>query len=306
MEVVRSDDDTWGITGGVGYTALVVAGWRALHTAGPHPIARDEYARGFVTASEDQYLTGLLADPPTAADAAVFPRLYGVQTRFFDEFFGAATRAGIRQAVIVAAGLDCRAYRLPWPVGTTLFELDQPGVLDFKDRVLTGCAAPPNCRRRTVPADLRDDWTALLLTAGFDRTEPTVWSTEGLLPYLRGPAQDALFTRIGALSAPGSRLAVGAVGTGSDWEHLVALERAHPGLRASGQVDFSALTYDRAGRAEPAVWLAAHGWAVDGPRTSPQLQAGYGRTPPAVDVAVDRVLHSEYLTATRLSINDGR
>lgn len=302
--MVRSDDDTWDITAGVGYTALVVASWRALHTAGPHPIARDEYARRFVTASADPYLTGLLADPPTAADAAVFPRLYGVQTRFFDELFLRAARAGIRQAVIVAAGLDCRTYRLSWPTGTTVFELDQPGVLDFKDRVLTECGAQPNCRRRAVPADLRDDWTAPLLTAGFDRAEPAVWSAEGLLPYLTGPAQDALFTRIGALSAPGSRLAVGAVGTGSDWERLAALERAYPGLRASGRVDFSALTYDRADRAEPAVWLAEHGWAVDGPRTSPQLQAGYGRTPPAVDVAVDRVLHSEYLTATRRSVHD--
>ena len=153
MEVVRSDDDTWGITGGVGYTALVVAGWRALHTAGPHPIARDEYARGFVTASADQYLTGLLADPPTAADAAVFPRLYGVQTRFFDEFFGAATRAGIRQAVIVAAGLDCRAYRLPWPVDTTLFELDQPGLAPGAKEV-----RPPSVRH--INASVRQ-WDGL-------------------------------------------------------------------------------------------------------------------------------------------------
>ncbi len=132
----RSDDDEWDIVSSVGYTALLVAGWRALHAMSAQPLVRDEYAQHFITASADPYLTGLLADPGTSEGATAFPRLYGVQTRFFDEFFSSAADLGIRQAVIVAAGLDSRAYRLEWPSGTTVFEVDQPKVLEFKRRVL--------------------------------------------------------------------------------------------------------------------------------------------------------------------------
>lgn len=123
---LRSDDDHWDIVSNVGYTALLVAGWRALHTTGPKPLVQDEYAKHFITASADPYLEGLLANPRTSEDGTAFPRLYGVQTRFFDDFFNCADEAGIRQAVIVAAGLDCRAYRLDWQPGTTVFEIDVP------------------------------------------------------------------------------------------------------------------------------------------------------------------------------------
>lgn len=133
---LRSDDDHWDIVSNVGYTALLVAGWRALHTTGPKPLVQDEYAKHFITASADPYLEGLLANPRTSEDGTAFPRLYGVQTRFFDDFFNCADEAGIRQAVIVAAGLDCRAYRLDWQPGTTVFEIDVPKVLEFKARVL--------------------------------------------------------------------------------------------------------------------------------------------------------------------------
>ncbi|OHV05567.1 class I SAM-dependent methyltransferase [Mycobacterium talmoniae] len=293
----RSEHDDWDIVSSVGYTALVVAGWRALHAASPEPLVTDDYARLFIAAAADRYLTGLLANPASSDNATVFPRLYGVQTRFFDDFFGSA--AGVRQAVIVAAGLDSRAYRLDWPAHTTVFEVDQPKVLEFKAGVLAQHGAAPRCQRRAVAADLRDDWSAPLTAAGFDPRQPAAWSVEGLLPYLTGPAQDALFGRIGELSAPGSRLAVGALGSGSDWGRLAALNERYPGLTSASEVDFSALTYPRDARAEPAAWLAEHGWTVEQVTTSPQLQTRYGRTPLDVDVQVDRVLHSEYITAVR-------
>ena len=157
--VDRSDDDTWDIVSSVGYTALLVAGWRALHAVSDHPLVRDDYAKYFIAASADPFLNGALADPGTSEGAITFPRLYGVQTRFFDEFFTSAAERGIRQAVIVAAGLDSRAYRLTWPTGTTVFEVDQPKVLGFKARVLAQHAAKPAADRRDVAADLRDDWS---------------------------------------------------------------------------------------------------------------------------------------------------
>ena len=296
---IRSDNDEWDIVSSVGYTALLVAGWRALHAMDTQPLVRDEYAKYFITASADPYLTGLLADPGTSEGATAFPRLYGVQTRFFDDFFASAADRGIRQAVIVAAGLDSRSYRLNWPSSTTVFEVDQPKVLEFKRRVLAERAAEPAAGRVEVAADLRDDWSIPLRAAGFDPQQPTAWSVEGILPYLTGDAQDMLFTRIGALSAPGSRLAIGALGSCLDDDRLAALDDTYPGLNLSGDVKFSALTYNDAEKAKPADWLADHGWAVEPVRTNPELQAEYGRTPPEVDFQLDQIMRSEYITATR-------
>jgi methyltransferase (TIGR00027 family) len=294
---LRSDDDHWDIVSSVGYTALLVAGWRALHAVSPQPLVRDEYAKLFIAASQDPYLAGVLASPGTSVDETAFPRLYGVQTRFFDDFFSSAGEAGIRQAVIVAAGLDSRAYRLEWPEGTTVFEVDLPKVLEFKGRVLDEQGATPKARRREVGADLRTDWPAPLKAAGFDPEIPSAWSVEGILPYLTDDAQTELFTRISELCAPGSRVAVGALGTRLDHDQLEALEADHPGVNMSGDVDFSALTYEP--KSNPAEWLDAHGWAVEPVRNTLELQAGYGMTPPQVDVKIDAFMHSQYITATR-------
>jgi methyltransferase (TIGR00027 family) len=294
---LRSDDDHWDIVSSVGYTALLVAGWRALHAVSPQPLVRDDYAKLFIAASRDPYLAGLLADPGTSEDETAFPRLYGVQTRFFDDFFASAGDAGIRQAVIVAAGLDSRAYRLEWPDGTTVFEVDLAKVLEFKARVLGEQGAAPKAHRSEVAADLRTDWPTPLKAAGFDPQRPSAWSVEGVLPYLTDDAQNSLFTRISELCAPGSRVAIGALGTCLDHDQLAALEADHPGVNMSGDVDFSALTYEP--KSDPADWLAAHGWVVEPVRNTLELQAGYGMTPPDVDVKIDSFMHSQYITATR-------
>jgi methyltransferase (TIGR00027 family) len=294
---LRSDDDHWDIVSSVGYTALLVAGWRALHAVSPQPLVRDEYAKLFIAASQDPYLAGALANPGTSVDETAFPRLYGVQTRFFDDFFAAAGAAGIRQAVIVAAGLDSRAYRLEWPPGTTVYEIDLPKVLQFKARVLGEHGAEPKARRIEAAADLRTDWSRSLEAAGFDVASPSAWSVEGVLPYLTDEAQNALFTRISALSAPGSRIAVGALGSRLDHDQLEALEATHPGVNISGNVDFSALTYQP--KTDPAECLAAHGWAVEPVRNTLELQASYGMTPPDVDVKIDAFMRSQYITAAR-------
>ena len=143
----------------------------------------------------------------TEFDPARMARGMAVRTRFYDRFFVDATRSGIRQAVIVAAGLDARAYRLPWPQGTVVYEVDLPDVIEFKTSTLNKQRAAPTAERRTVAVDLRDDWPAALQAAGFDPQAPAAWSAEGLVVYLPPEAQDALFDHITALSAPKSQLA---------------------------------------------------------------------------------------------------
>jgi methyltransferase (TIGR00027 family) len=294
---LRTEDDQWDIVSSVGYTALLVAGWRAMHALSPQPLVRDEYAKLFISASQDSYLAGVLANPGSNDDETAFPRLYGVQTRFFDDFFDTASAAGIRQAVIVAAGLDSRSYRLEWPSGTKVFEIDLPKVLEFKARVLDEHGALPKASRVEVAADLRTEWSRPLEAAGFDTEQPSAWSVEGILPYLTEEAQNTLFTRISGLSAPGSRIAIGALGSRLDHDQLEALETNHPGVNMSGDVDFSSLTYEPKG--DPAEWLTAHGWSVEPVRNTLDLQAGYGLTPPDVDVKIDSFMHSQYIAATR-------
>jgi methyltransferase (TIGR00027 family) len=263
----RTAGDSWTITELVGATALGVAAARAVETAGAHPLIRDEFARVLVSSAGPAWTR--LADPELAwLDGDDHGRrahrigcdYQAVRTHFFDEYFGGAADAGIRQAVIVAAGLDSRAYRLDWPAGTAVYEIDQPKVLEYKTEVLQSHGAEPTAARRPVPADLRDDWPAALAAAGFDRTQPTAWLAEGLLPYLPSDAQDRLFEMITSLSAPGSHIAVEAFGRNARsnsqrWQRM----RDRLGL----DVNVEALTFHEPDRSDPVEWLAAHGWAVD-------------------------------------------
>ena len=209
----RYDGDSWDPASSVGATATMVAASRALASQGPDPLLDDPFADPLVRA------VGLapfirLIDGEVALDEGD-PALNGrtraeqmtVRTRFFDNFFINATEGGIRQAVILASGLDTRAYRLPWPAGTVVYEIDQPQVIEFKTNTLANLGADPTAERRTVSVDLRDDWPTALRQQGFDVNQPTAWSAEGLLPYLPPEAQDRLFDNITALSAPGSQLA---------------------------------------------------------------------------------------------------
>jgi methyltransferase (TIGR00027 family) len=193
-----------------------------------------------------------------------------VRTRWFDKLFTDAAAAGIRQAVILAAGLDARAYRLPWPDGTTVYELDQPAVIDFKTKTLAGLGAKPKADRRAVAIDLRDDWPKALLDKGFDPTQPTAWIAEGLLIYLPPEAQDLLFDRINELSAPGSRVAtehIPDVTMFSDERSQRITER----LKKYGHdIEMKDLIY-HGERSHVTEYLTAHGWDV----TSQAMREAY-------------------------------
>ncbi|CRZ16083.1 class I SAM-dependent methyltransferase [Mycolicibacterium neworleansense] len=210
--MTRTEGDSWDLATSVGATATGVAASRALASKQPDPLINDPYADALVRAVGLEHSIRL-ADGEVCVEGDVMldrQRMceqIAVRTRFFDDFFTAAGEAGIRQAVILASGLDTRAYRLAWPAGTVVFEVDQPAVLEFKARTLAGLGAQPAADLHTVPVDLRDDWPKALRDNGFDPGVPTAWIAEGLLIYLPPEAQDRLFDNITALSAPGSRLA---------------------------------------------------------------------------------------------------
>jgi methyltransferase (TIGR00027 family) len=213
--MTRSDRDSWDLASSVGATATMVAAARALASENPDRIINDQFAAPLVRAVGLDFFTRLVdGDVPGAAtydkaeqDLQLETDSMAVRTRFFDEFFLDAARSGLRQAVILAAGLDSRPYRLAWPAGSVVYEVDQPKVIEFKSGALAALGAAARAQRRTVGVDLREDWPEALRRNGFDETKPASWSAEGLLMYLPPEAQDRLFDDITALSAPGSRLA---------------------------------------------------------------------------------------------------
>jgi methyltransferase (TIGR00027 family) len=207
----RTQWDSWDLASSVGATATFVAARRALASRGPEALIDDRFAEPLVRAVGHDFFTRLL-DGEIAWDDTSFSEQQvreqiAVRTRFFDDFFLDATAAGLRQAVILAAGLDARAYRLPWPAGTVVFEIDQPKVIEFKTTTLAGLGAAPATEWRAVGIDLRDDWPTALRASSFDIDQPTAWIAEGLVMYLPPEAQNRLLDSITVLSASGSRIA---------------------------------------------------------------------------------------------------
>ncbi|MFF4596902.1 SAM-dependent methyltransferase [Amycolatopsis sp. NPDC001319] len=201
-----SDSD---LAAGVSSTALMVAAARAIETHHPHSLLRDEYAEHFVrSASSPVALPTRISDVPLG-DADPFwghlGRFFAVRARTFDDFL-IDSAPHTPQLVILGAGLDTRALRLPLPPSATCYEIDRPDVLAFKTKVLDSLGALSPVPHHLLTADLADDWPSVLLAAGFDPAVPTTWIAEGLLLYLPAPVETTLITTLNTLSAPGSRV----------------------------------------------------------------------------------------------------
>jgi methyltransferase (TIGR00027 family) len=283
--MTRSERDTWDLASSVGATATMVAAARALATEDADPLINDPFAADLVRAVGIDFFTRVVdGEIRPRAENGRTPELQGetdslaVRTRFFDDFFTNATAAGISQAVILAAGLDSRAYRLKWPPGSVVYEVDQPKVVEFKTATMARLGAKPTAERRTVSIDLREDWPTALRNSGFDDTKPAAWSAEGLLMYLPPEAQDRLFDHITALSAPGSRLGTEYHPEGGPTmtERAQALNDRWADLGCD--VDMSGLFYEGE-RSNLVDYLSDRGWQVT-TRTRRELFGDYGRTFP--------------------------
>ena len=283
--MARTDDDSWDPASGVGATATMVAAGRAMATKDPRRLINDPFAEPLVRAVGIDFFVAMLDDTPgTSAFPDSSPERMeamiagmAMRTKFFDDYF-TTTAAGVRQAVILASGLDSRAFRLAWPPGTVVYEIDQPAVIDFKNRVLGDLGAQPTAERRTVGIDLRGDWPAALRDAGFDPGAPTAWLAEGLLIYLPPDAQDRLFDTITALSVPGSTMATEYAPGIIEFDFEKARDRAAMMRERGLDIDMASLIYPGP-RSHVMEYLRAKGWQVTGaPRD--ELLTRNGLQPP--------------------------
>ena len=298
---MRSDRDTWDITTSVGSTALFVALARALEARKPDPLAVDPYAEVFCRAVGGPNVEALDAaesdHPMRSADfGQYFIDFQAARTKYFDAYFARVAEAGVQQVVLVAAGLDSRAYRLHWADGTVIFELDQPQVLEFKRTVLAEHGAQPRAERREVAVDLRDDWQQALRDAGFDPGRPSAWIVEGLLLYLPADAQEQLFDGIDALTVHGSFVAIEDFAPMPDEDYQSMLEAERD---AGDQGRFIAhLVYNE--RCAPATeWFAARGWTAIGTPLVDYVRA-HGRQLPSLDSEAGWIfVRNTLVTATK-------
>ncbi|AEW99864.1 methyltransferase (plasmid) [Streptantibioticus cattleyicolor NRRL 8057 = DSM 46488] len=268
-----------GVEGGVGLTALLVAAARAIESHRPDSLVRDVYAEHFVRAAPASagWPVGMEQVPDGDANPlwGRFARYFGLRTRVFDDFLLRSAQAGARQVVLLGAGLDSRAFRLDWPAGCVMFEIDREGVLAFKHEVLGGLSATARTARVPVPTDLRADWVGALADAGFDATVPSVWLAEGLLFYLPNAAERYLIDTVDRLAAAGSALAYEA-----KLEKDLLAYRDSPTYTATReQIGIDLLTlFSLEPRPDSAGDLAAKGWSTS-VHTPFEFTRRYGRGP---------------------------
>lgn len=279
MSTGRTDADNWDITTSVGQTALFVAASRALEAKKADPLAVDKYAEVFCRRVGGEWTTAVEGTDPEhplqTEFGEHFVNFQGARTKYFDEYFAQAIEAGVQQVVLLAAGLDSRAYRLPWADGTVVYELDQPRVLEFKREAIDELDDAPRAQRREVPVDLREDWPRALQEACFDPSRPSAWIAEGLLIYLPATAQEQLFAGIDALAAPGSFVGIEEAVPMPD--EAFEAKRAEA-LASDEENAFFTLVYNQQ-HAPAERWFGEHGWdAVATPLH--QLLAGLGRPVP--------------------------
>ncbi|GII52736.1 putative S-adenosyl-L-methionine-dependent methyltransferase [Planotetraspora thailandica] len=304
-EGVRATTST--LPTGVGITALITAYARAQESRRRDALFVDPLAESFVvsavgTAAGTGDALPRLGPARDDGSSALWTSLCAYlagRTPFYDRYLVQALADGRRQVVMLGAGLDTRAFRLPLAAGTIVYEVDTPAVLDFKARVLAKHEPTSAAERVLVAIDLQEDWVGALRQAGFDSGRPTVWLVEGLLMYLTAPQADALMAAISAISAPGSVFAAEYLNRRSRMDDVPISDS---GDRAVAELLTSS---DQGGPGvEPEAWLSRHGW-VARRRDLVEEMADLGRPVPVLfDTDRSDPLRSWLFTAALTAVGD--
>ncbi|ANA96302.1 SAM-dependent methyltransferase [Mycobacteroides chelonae] len=299
---------------------LTIAAMKALEARRVQPLLYDEHARTILDAVADPHTQALLdiglhENPSTANELSthLLANYVAAMCRYYDESLLASVTNGIRQVVLLAGGLDTRAYRLSWPAGTVVYEVDYAEALTVKMKALDNAGAEPHTTQRMVLCGLGEQWQAELTLAGFDPDIPTAWLAECVVCNLPGGSHDTMFERIIEMSAPGSIIATDndpLAPSGRTWGE--AVDTVLPdALRGA---DYSALAH-RDERTHPGDWLSGHGWLTR-TYTTRELAERYGRPfgdelVPGFDDLADRrfltaMLPADYLAhSTETPPSDG-
>lgn len=271
----------------LGATAHWTASVRALESEREDRLFSDPWAAALAGPEGQAWITSRTPD-------SVLPIV--LRTRYFDDFLQRITREhSIRQVVLLAAGLDTRAFRLPWPAQTHLFELDQPAVLAYKEQVLQAAGAQPGCARTAIPADLTQPWQQSLVAGfdtaqpkGFNPAQPSGWLLEGFLFYLPNESLTRILTEVSALAAPGSWLGFDIINTHvltSPWTKAWVEMQARSGAAWVGTLD------------DPLTFLAGLGWKA-GLTQAGAEDANHGRWRlPVIPTRMPDMPHNWYVTA---------
>ncbi|GBG36500.1 SAM-dependent methyltransferase [Mycobacterium montefiorense] len=299
--MTRTRDDSWDLKTGVGTTATMVAAARAVASRQTDPLICDPFAEILVRAVGLKLFTQLVDGTIGFEDLEVdwMPAYFGMRTRSLDGFVLDACRSGIRQAVILASGLDCRAHRLVWPAAMSIYEVDQSQVIEWKRSVLTHLGWPPAQGHHHVGIDLRQDWPTALRQAGFDDTQPTVWIIEGLLiGFLPPEAHNEIFDAITTLSASGSQLEADYVDSPRADALGESLSKHHATWNARDpEIDLRSLTF--AGQyADPVAYLSERGWRTRSADLAGVFRAA-GRSAPTADGFVELASFTRMLNGLR-------
>jgi len=296
--MTRTDDDSWDLASSVGATATMIAAGRAMATRDPRGLINDPFAEPLVRAVGLDFFVKVIdgtvdfstigSASPARTEAII--NGIAVRTKYFDDYLLAAVNAGVHQVVILASGLDSRAYRLQWPADTVVYEVDQPQVIEFKTTTLAGIGARPTAERRTVGIDLRYDWPTALQAAGLDTGAPSAWLAEGLLIYLPSEAQDRLFDNITAMSAPRSTVATEYVPGLKDLDPERVREQT-AAFREHLDIDMPSLVYTGE-RSHVIEYLRANGWDVAStPRAELFNREGFDLPAPEDDEPLGEIIY---------------
>ena len=271
------------VNGGVEGTARWTAAVRAMESARDDALYRDPWAADLAGPEGMAWLAGRTPD-------AVLPMV--LRTRYFDDWLAQVLGSrGVRQVVLVGAGLDTRAFRLGWPDEVRCLEIDQGSVLRHKQAILDTTGARPRCDRRIVEADLTEPWAAALVAAGYDAAAPAAWLLEGFLFYVPSDAIAGILDQVTRLSAPGSLLGFDIVNTAiltSPWTRPWVEMQAAAGAPWLGTMD------------DPVALLAMLGWRAALTQAG-QPEANHGRwTLPVVPVTMPNFPHNWFVTAERV------